>query len=299
MVTKSAFIAILGRPNVGKSTLLNYLLGEKVAIVSPKPQTTRSKVLGVLTEESRQMVFIDTPGLHRPRTKLGDFMVKTVEKTVDDVDIALLVVDAQDKLHPAEEELIRKIGAQRLPAVLAVNKIDLLEKKTLLMERIAQLSALHDFDAVVPISAATGDGVAALKQELAALLPDGPAYFPEDTLTDQPERALAAEMIREKLLYVLEDELPHGIGVVVERMKEREDGSVTDIEATVFCERDSHKGMVIGKGGAVLKRVGTLARQDIEHFLGGKVNLKLWVKVKEGWRNREGMLREMGYTERR
>lgn len=299
MVTKSAFIAILGRPNVGKSTLLNYLLGEKVAIVSPKPQTTRSKVLGVLTEEGRQMVFIDTPGLHRPRTKLGDFMVKTVEKTVDDVDIALLVVDAQDKLHPAEEELIRKIGAQRLPAVLAVNKIDLLEKKTLLMERIAQLSALHDFDAVVPISAATGDGVAALKQELAALLPDGPAYFPEDTLTDQPERTLAAEMIREKLLYVLEDELPHGIGVVVERMKEREDGSVTDIEATVFCERDSHKGMVIGKGGAVLKRVGTLARQDIEHFLGGKVNLKLWVKVKEGWRNREGMLREMGYTERR
>lgn len=297
MVTKSAFIAILGRPNVGKSTLLNYLLGEKVAIVSPKPQTTRSKVLGVLTEEGRQMVFIDTPGLHRPRTKLGDFMVKTVEKTVDDVDIALLVVDAQDKLHPAEEELIRKIGAQRLPAVLAVNKIDLLEKKTLLMERIAQLSALHDFDAVVPISAATGDGVAALKQELAALLPDGPAYFPEDTLTDQPERTLAAEMIREKLLYVLEDELPHGIGVVVERMKEREDGSVTDIEATVFCERDSHKGMVIGKGGAVLKRVGTLARQDIEHFLGGKVNLKLWVKVKEGWRNNQYQMRNFGYED--
>ncbi len=299
MVKKSAFIAIIGRPNVGKSTLLNYILGEKVAIVSPKPQTTRNRIMGVLTEDEKQMIFIDTPGMHKPRTKLGDFMINSVNKTVDDVDIALMVVDATVEKSPVEEGLIQKIKDDKIPAVLAVNKTDILDKKELLIKRIAELSELCDFEAVVPISAVTGDGVDILKEELSKILPDGPAFFPEDTLTDQPERTLAAEMIREKLLYVLSDELPHGIGVVIERMKERQNAEIVDIDATVYCEKESHKGMVIGKKGAVLKKIGSEARTDIEHFLGLKVNLKLWVKVKEDWRNREGMLREMGYTERK
>lgn len=299
MVKKSAFIAIIGRPNVGKSTLLNYILGEKIAIVSPKPQTTRNRIMGVLTENEEQMIFIDTPGMHKPRTKLGDFMINSVNKTVDDVDIALMVVDATMEKSNIEEGLIEKIKNDNIPAVLAVNKIDLLEKKELLIKRIAELSELCDFKAVVPISAITGDGVKILKDELSKILPEGPAFFPEDTLTDQPERTLAAEMIREKLLYVLSDELPHGIGVVIERMKERSNAEIIDIDATVYCEKESHKGMVIGKKGAVLKKIGSEARADIEHFLDCKVNLKLWVKVKEDWRNREGMLREMGYTERK
>lgn len=299
MVKKSAFIAIIGRPNVGKSTLLNYILGEKIAIVSPKPQTTRNRIMGVLTENEEQMIFIDTPGMHKPRTKLGDFMINSVNKTVDDVDIALMVVDATMEKSNIEEGLIEKIKNDNIPAVLAVNKIDLLEKKELLIKRIAELSELCDFKAVVPISAITGDGINILKDELSKILPEGPAFFPEDTLTDQPERTLAAEMIREKLLYVLSDELPHGIGVVIERMKERSNAEIIDIDATVYCEKESHKGMVIGKKGAVLKKIGSEARADIEHFLDCKVNLKLWVKVKEDWRNREGMLREMGYTERK
>lgn len=299
MVNKSAFIAIIGRPNVGKSTLLNYILGEKVAIVSPKPQTTRNRIMGVLTENDEQMIFIDTPGMHKPRTKLGDFMINSVNKTVDDVDIALMVVDATFDKSAIEVELIEKIKRDKIPSILAVNKTDLVEKKELLIKRIAELSELHEFDAVVPISAVTGDGVDILKDELSRLLPEGPAFFPEDTLTDQPERTLASEMIREKLLYVLSDELPHGIGVVIERMKERQNGDIVDIEATIYCEKESHKGMVIGKKGAVLKKIGSEARKDIEHFLDLKVNLKLWVKVKEDWRNREGMLREMGYTERK
>ena len=299
MVKKSAFIAIIGRPNVGKSTLLNYILGEKIAIVSPKPQTTRNRIMGVLTENEEQMIFIDTPGMHKPRTKLGDFMINSVNKTVDDVDIALMVVDATMEKSNIEEGLIEKIKNDNIPAVLAVNKIDLLEKKELLIKRIAELSELCDFKAVVPISAITGDGVNILKDELSKILPEGPAFFPEDTLTDQPERTLAAEMIREKLLYVLSDELPHGIGVVIERMKERSNAEIIDIDATVYCEKESHNGMVIGKKGAVLKKIGSEPRADIEHFLDCKVNLKLWVKVKEDWRNREGMLREMGYTERK
>ncbi len=299
MVKKSAFIAIIGRPNVGKSTLLNFILGEKVAIVSPKPQTTRNRIMGVLTENEEQMIFIDTPGMHKPRTKLGDFMINSVNKTVDDVDIALMVVDATFDKSAIEAELIEKIKRDKIPSILAVNKTDLVEKKELLIKRIAELSELHEFDAVVPISAVTGDGVDILKDELSRLLPEGPAFFPEDTLTDQPERTLASEMIREKLLYVLSDELPHGIGVVIERMKERANGDIVDIDATIYCEKESHKGMVIGKKGAVLKKIGSEARQDIEHFLDLKVNLKLWVKVKEDWRNREGMLREMGYTERK
>lgn len=295
-VTKSAFIALVGRPNVGKSTLMNYIIGQKIAIVSPKPQTTRSRIMGVLTENGSQMIFVDTPGVHKARTKLGDFMTDTVSRTIEDVDVAVVVVDSSAKPNPGEEELILDLKAKKIPTVLVLNKTDLLEDKTLLMARIAELAKLNDYEAVVPLSASTGDGVDILKEELTKLLPEGPAFFPEDTLTDQPERTLASEFIREKLLYVLDDELPHGIGVVIDTMKEREKGDIIDISATVYCEKDSHKGMVIGKNGSVLKKVGSLARQDMEEFLACKVNLKLWVKVKQDWRNREGVLREMGYV---
>lgn len=295
-VTRSAFIALVGRPNVGKSTLMNYIIGQKIAIVSPKPQTTRSRIMGVLTENGSQMIFVDTPGVHKARTKLGDFMTDTVSRTIEDVDVAVVVVDSSAKPHPGEDELILDLKAKKIPTILVLNKTDLLEDKTVLMARIAELAKLNDFAAVVPLSAATGDGVDILKDELYKLLPEGPAFFPEDTLTDQPERTLASEFIREKLLYVLDDELPHGIGVVIDTMKERESGDIIDISATVYCEKDSHKGMVIGKNGSVLKKVGSLARKDMEDFLACKVNLKLWVKVKQDWRNREGVLREMGYV---
>ena len=295
-VKKSGFIALIGRPNAGKSTLLNNLLGQKVAIVSPKPQTTRSRITGVLTENGYQMVFIDTPGVHKPRNKLGEYMSQVIDRTVNDVDIAVFLVDASEKPHPAEEQIVSELKKQNIPAVLALNKTDEINDKAKLMQRAADLAAQYGFAAVVPISALTGDKVSELKDELIKLLPEGPAFFPEDTLTDQPERTLAAELIREKLLYALDDELPHGIGVVIEKMKERDDAGIVDIDATVYCEKESHKGMIIGKGGAVLKKVGTLARRDIERFLDVKVNLKLWVKVKEDWRNREGALREMGYV---
>ena len=296
-VTRSAFIALLGRPNAGKSTLLNTLLGEKVAIVSPKPQTTRSRITGVLTENGSQMIFVDTPGVHRSRNKLGEFMNETVQRTIRDVDIAVMVVDgSQTKSDQHDEELLHELKGQRIPVLLVLNKTDLLADQSVLLSRVASLSRLCDFAAVVPLSALTGDNVAILKEELLKLLPEGPALFPEDTLTDQPERTLVAELIREKLLYALDDELPHGIGVVIEQMKERDTSDFVDINATIFCEKQSHKGMIIGKEGTVLKKVGTLARRDIEYLLDCRVNLKLWVKVKEDWRNRDGALREMGYV---
>lgn len=295
-VRRSGFIALLGRPNAGKSTLLNTLVGQKVAIVSPKPQTTRSRIMGVLTEGGCQMIFLDTPGVHRARTRLGDYMNETVTRTINDVDVAVLVIDATARPHQNEDELAEELKKKNIPAILAFNKTDLLTDQSVLLSRVAALTRIYSFAAVVPLSALKGDNVDLLKNEIRALLPEGPAFFPEDTLTDQPERVLVSELIREKLLYALSDELPHGIGVVVERMKERETGDIIDIDATIFCEKDSHKGMVIGKQGSVLKKVGMLARQEIETFLDCKVNLKLWVKVKSDWRNREGALHEMGYT---
>ncbi len=295
-VNKSGFIALLGRPNAGKSTLINALVGQKVAIVSPKPQTTRSRIMGVLTENRCQMIFLDTPGVHRARTRLGDYMNETVTRTINDVDVAVVVIDATQPPHQNEDELINELKQKNIPTVLVFNKTDLLSDQSSMMARVAALARINSFAAVIPMSALTGDNVTLLKKELLPLLPDGPAFFPEDTLTDQPERVLVAELIREKLLYALDDELPHGIGVVVERMKERDTGDLIDIDATVFCERDSHKGMVIGKQGSVLKKVGTLARKDMEEFLDCRVNLKLWVKVKQDWRNRDGVLQEMGYT---
>lgn len=293
---KTAFIAIVGRPNVGKSSLLNAMLGQKIAIVSNKPQTTRTRIMGVLTKDEYQLVFIDTPGLHKPRNRLGDYMVKSITQSVSGVDACLLVVEAGQKISPADIDLIEKFKSLNMPAVLAINKIDLLEDKSVLIAQITELSKLFSFEAVVPISALDGNGVQALIAELEKLCMPGGHFFDEDTLTDQPERVIAGEIVREKLLRLLDKEIPHGIAVSIERMHEREDDSgITDIDAVIFCERDSHKGIIIGKKGAMLKKVGTFARSDMEKFFDCKINLKLWVKVKEDWRNQEAVLRSLGF----
>lgn len=272
--TKSAFIAIVGRPNVGKSSLLNAMLGEKIAIVSNKPQTTRTRITGVRTQGETQLVFIDTPGLHKPRTRLSQYMVKQVTDSVADVDAALLVVEPESEIHKAEQELLASFRAQRIPAILAINKIDTVDAKEKLMAQIMMFSKAFDFNAVVPISALKGDGIDALLGELEKFAQPSPFFFDPDTLTDQPERVIVAEIVREKLLRSLYEEVPHGIAVVVERMKEREGQDLMDIEVQIYCERESHKGMIIGKGGEMLKRIGTQSRQDMERFLNCKVNLK-------------------------
>ena len=293
---QSAFVAIVGRPNVGKSSLLNAMLGQKIAIVSNKPQTTRTRIMGVLTNGKNQLVFLDTPGLHKPRNRLGNYMIKSVTESVSGVDACLLVVEAGKAVTAADQELIGKFQALGMPALLAINKIDTIRDKSVLMEQITEYTNLFDFEAVVPISALDGNGVPLLVEELEKLCQPGGHFFAEDTLTDQPERVLAAEIVREKLLRLLDKEIPHGIAVVVERMREREDSSgITDIEATIYCERDSHKAIIIGKQGSMLKRVGSYARSDMEAFFDCKINLQLWVKVKEDWRNRESILHHLGY----
>ena len=294
--TKTAFVAIVCRPNVGKSSLLNALLGEKVAIVSTKPQTTRTRITGVLTRENTQFVFIDTPGLHKPRTKLSEYMVKQVNESVADVDVAVLVVEPAGEIQKAEQELMASFQAQRIPAILAINKIDTLDLREKLMPRILAFSQAHPFEAVVPISALKGDGVDAVLDELEKFAAPSPFFFDEDTLTDQPERVIVAEIVREKLLKNMYDEIPHGVAVTVERMHEREEQQLIDIEVQIYCEKESHKGMIIGKGGGMLKRVASQAREDIEHFLRCKVNLKCWVKVREDWRNRENVIRSFGFN---
>lgn len=292
--TRTAFISIVGCPNVGKSSLLNRMLGQKIAIVSDKPQTTRTRIMGVLTQDEIQLVFTDTPGFHRPHNKLGEKMVKAVGDSIADVDACLFVVEPQGELRQAEKELIQRFQAENLPVILAINKIDTLPRKELLMERILKLSALYDFTAVVPVSAINGDGVPELLEELKKLSVPSMHFFPDDTLTDQPERVIAAEIIREKLLRLLEQEIPHGIAVSVEKMRERDSSDLMDVEATIYCERESHKGIVIGKKGAMLKKVSTYAREDMERFFGCRINLQCWVKVKEDWRNREGLIHNFG-----
>ena len=296
---RSAFISIIGIPNVGKSSILNRLLGHKVAIVSSKPQTTRTRITGILTRGGDQLVFIDTPGLHKPRTELGEYMVRAVNETVTGGDVAVLVVDSRDEVKKGELTLIEKLKKADMPAILALNKIDTLKnKKEDLMEAILRYSQLYDFDAVVPVSAETGEGLDALTQELTKHCVEGEHFFDDDMITDQPEKALAAEIIREKILRLCDKEIPHGTAVVIESMSERSDADIIDIEATIYCERDSHKGIIIGKKGEMLKKISTYSRQDMERFFGCKVNLQTWVKVREDWRNRRALLSNFGYDQK-
>ncbi|HIZ16874.1 MAG TPA: GTPase Era [Firmicutes bacterium] len=292
---KSIFISIVGRPNVGKSSLMNYMCGKKISIVTDKPQTTRTRIMGVLTKGETQLVFLDTPGLHKPRTNLGEHMVKAVSEGMSGVDCCILVAYAGSGVSPAELEIIERLKERHIKAYLALNKIDLIENKEELLGRIAEYSTLFNFEAVLPISALTGDGVDILLNYMLKEAKPGPHYFPDDALTDQPERVMAAEIIREKMLLLLDKEIPHGIAVCTERFSERESGNIIDIEANIYCEKESHKRIIIGKGGSMLKRIGTMARGDMEGFFGCRINLQLWVKVKENWRNREGLIRSFGF----
>ena len=295
MKTKTAMITIAGRPNVGKSTLTNYLVGEKIAIVSNKPQTTRNRICGIVTRDETQFVFVDTPGYHRSRTKLGDYMVNVARESIADVDATILVVEPVANVGGQEEDLIAKIKASKSPAILAINKIDTVEKEELLSV-IAAYSQYADFDAIIPISAKTGDGVQALLDVCEKFAQESPFLFPDDMTTDQPERQVMAEIIREKLLWTLDKEIPHGTAVEITKFSERDSG-IIDIDATIYCEKASHKGIIIGKQGAMLKKISTMARNDCEKFMGTKVYLTTWVKVKENWRDSDFLVRNFGYSE--
>jgi len=291
---RSGFITIVGRPNVGKSTLMNALVGEKVAIVSNRPQTTRNRIMGVMTRPECQMVFLDTPGIHNPRTRLGEYMMHSVKEAMDGMDGILVLVDAT-QVGEHDRQIVTDMAAKKVAKILALNKIDLLPREKLL--GLIASFAESGYDAIIPISARSGDGLEELTAALINGLPEGPKYFPDDMMTDQPERLICAEMIREKALLHLRDEVPHGIGVEMMAMTKESDNFM-EIHATIYCERDAHKGIIIGKRGAMLQQIGTEARADIEKLLGLHVNLKLWVKVRPDWRNRLSDLRTLGYDEK-
>lgn len=295
MNTKSAMITICGRPNVGKSTLTNALVGEKIAIVSNKPQTTRNRITAIVNRGDTQFVLMDTPGFHKPKTRLGDYMVNVVRESVADVDCVLLLVEPVAAIGPQEEALIERIKQSGAPAILVINKLDTVDKGRLL-EVISVYSQAHDFDAIIPISAINGDGQNELMAELEKYASEGPHFFPDDMITDQPERQICAELVREKLLLCLEKEIPHGTAIEVTKFSERDNG-IIDLEVTIFCEKDSHKGIIIGKKGSMLKKIGEMARTDIEAFMGTKVYLQTWVKVKENWRDSMAQLRNFGFGE--
>ena len=295
MKTKTAMITIAGRPNVGKSTLTNYLVGEKIAIVSNKPQTTRNRICGIVTRGQTQFVFVDTPGFHKPRTKLGDYMVNITKESIADVDLTVLVVEPVASVGIQEEALIEQLKGKQCPVVLAINKIDTVEKESLL-EVIAAYSQVMDFEAIIPISAKKGDGVEALLDMCDKYAVEGPFLFPEDSTTDQPERQVMAEIIREKLLWCLDREVPHGTAVEITKFSERDNG-IIDIDATIYCEKSSHKGIIIGKHGDMLKKISSMARTDCEKFMGTRVYLTTWVKVKENWRDSDFLVRNFGYSE--
>ena len=295
MTTKTAMITIAGRPNVGKSTLTNYLVGEKIAIVSNKPQTTRNRICGIVTRGNSQFVFVDTPGFHKPRTKLGDYMVNVTKDSIADVDLTILVVEPVASVGAQEEALIAQLQSKSCPMVLAINKIDTIEKEKLL-EVIAVYSQAAEFAAIIPISAKTGDGVEALLDVCGKYAVESPFLFPEDLTTDQPERQVMAEIIREKLLWCLDREVPHGTAVEITRFSERDNG-IIDMDATIYCEKPSHKGIIIGKHGDMLKKISSMARVDCEKFMGTRVFLTTWVKVKENWRDSDFLIRNFGYNE--
>lgn len=295
MITKSAMITICGRPNVGKSTLTNALVGEKIAIVSNKPQTTRNRISAVVNKGDTQYVFMDTPGFHRPRTRLGDYMVNVVKESVADVDAVMLLVEPIANIGPQEQQLIERIKETRVPAILVINKIDTVEKQQLL-EVMALYSDAYEFEAIVPISAKNKEGIDTLMDELSKYAAEGPQLFPDDMISDQPEKQICAELVREKLLLCLDKEIPHGTAIEVTKFSERDNG-IIDLDVTIYCEKASHKGIIIGKQGAMLRKIGELARKDIEEFMGTKVFLQTWVKVKENWRDSMAQLRNFGYTE--
>ena len=295
MATKTAMITIAGRPNVGKSTLTNFLVGEKIAIVSNKPQTTRNRICGIVTKEDTQYVFVDTPGFHKPRTKLGDYMVTVTKNSIADVDLTILVVEPIASIGIQEQELIEQLAAKKCPVILAINKIDTVEKD-MLLEVIAAYSQAASFDAIIPISAKTGDGVDTLLTECKKYAIESPFLFPEDSTTDQPERQVMAEIIREKLLWCLDREIPHGTAVEITKFSERDNG-IIDIDATIYCEKASHKGIIIGKHGDMLKKISTMARTDCERFMGTRVFLTTWVKHKDNWRDSDFLVRNLGYRE--
>ena len=294
---KSGFVSIVGRPNVGKSTLMNNVVGEKIAIMSDKPQTTRNTIQAVYTDEECQIVFLDTPGIHKPKNKLGEFMVKSATDAFKNVDLVLFVVDDSKKIGPGDRKIIEDLRGIKTPVILVLNKIDKLEESELF--ELMQLYSNEDlFKAIVPISALKGRNVNELLKVIGNYLQEGPKYFPDYMITDQPERVLVSELIREKVLHYLNDEVPHGVAVEVERMKSRQDKDIVDISAVIYCERDSHKGIIIGKNGRKLKGIGKSAREDMELLLGSKINLQLWVKVKENWRNLQNYVSNFGYTEK-
>ena len=295
-MTKSGFVSLIGRPNVGKSTLMNCMLGEKVAITSSKPQTTRNRIQGVYTKGNGQIVFIDTPGIHKPVHKLGEYMVEAASRTIGDVDMVLFLVEP-GSARRGDLEILERLKKQRAEVILVINKIDTITKDALLGV-IAAWKDLYEFADIVPVSAKTGSNTQELLQVLLSRLPEGSFFFPEDVLTDQPERQLVAEMIREKALRLLQKEIPHGIAVVIDRFAEREDKDLIDIDATIICEKNSHKPIIIGKGGRTLKEIGSRAREDMEKLLGVKVNLQLWVKIKERWRDSDFLIRNFGFDKK-
>lgn len=291
---KSGFAAIIGMPNVGKSTLLNQIAGQKIAIISEKPQTTRNKILAIYTTDEEQIIFTDTPGIHKPHNKLDEFMVNVANESMKETDVLLFVVDASKKIHDTEREIAKNIDKTGLPCILVMNKIDEVRKEQLL-PMIADYSSMHEFAAIVPISAKTGDGVDILLNNIKEYLEDGPQFYDEEMVTDQPEKQIAAEIIREKMLWLLQKEVPHGVAIEITKMQEKD--KITNIYATIYCEKASHKGIIIGKNGEMLKKIGSLARGDIEKMLEKKVYLELWVKIKTDWRNSDFLIKNFGYTQ--
>lgn len=293
----SGFVTLIGRPNVGKSTLMNCLIGEKIAITSHKPQTTRNKITSILTKEDFQCVFLDTPGIHKPKHKLGEFMVRSAENTFNEVDLVLMLIEPTEKVVEMDQYVIDRLENVKTPVVLVINKIDTVEREKLL-KVIETYRKLYSFAEVVPISAMKGSNTEELMVVIKKYLPEGPQYFPGDMVTDQPERQIASEIIREKSLYLLQEEIPHGIAVEIMSMKKRQDQNMVDVEATIYCEKDSHKGIIIGKQGSMLKKIGSQARRDMERLLGSPINLQLWVKVKKDWRDSDFLLKNFGYDKR-
>lgn len=294
---KSGFVTLIGRPNVGKSTLMNRLIGQKIAITSKKPQTTRNRIQTVYTDEEKgQIVFLDTPGIHKAKNKLGEYMVNVAERTLNEVDVVLWLVEPSNYIGAGEQHILEKLRRVKTPVILVINKTDMVKKEEIL-SYIDTYRKEYDFAEIVPLSALRGQNTDILVDLIFKYLPYGPMFYDEDTITDQPERQIVAELIREKALHALSEEIPHGIAVTIERMKERENGKLIDIDATIICERDSHKGIIIGKGGNMLKKIGTNARYEIERLLDSKVNLKLWVKVKKDWRDSDFLIKNFGYRE--